>query len=132
MSMSRIGVVAAAGRGLLSADSADRIVRRVPLIARIGQVVVPALSVETLRIAAGLPALRIDDRGGEQVAIALGDVAVPVQSDGTFHVYFAPHDAQRFVSAADVYSGQPVGERARDRIIEHMDLLDQSLPPGVA
>ncbi len=31
---------AAAGRGLLSAESRDRVIRRVPLVARIGQVVV--------------------------------------------------------------------------------------------
>src|SRR5439155_12725309 len=36
---------AAAGRGLLSSD-AKGVVRRVPLIARIGQVLVPSLSVE--------------------------------------------------------------------------------------
>ena len=93
---------AAAGRGLLSADTSDRIVRRVPFVARIGQVIVPALSLETLRLALGAPALRLDDRGGERVEMRFGDVAVPLQSDGSFYVYFGPHDAQRFVSAADV------------------------------
>src|SRR6202008_1894062 len=78
----------AAGRGLLSADSSDRIVRRVPLVARIGQVLVPALSLEMLRVATEPPALRIDDRGGERVQVVLGDVAIPVQSDGSFYVYF--------------------------------------------
>jgi adenylate cyclase len=36
---------AAAGLGLLSTESSDRVIRRVPLVARIGQVVVPTLSI---------------------------------------------------------------------------------------
>src|SRR5260221_6662802 len=71
---------AAAGRGLLSADSADRIVRRAPFVARIGQVIVPSLSLGMLRVAADVPALRIDDRGGERGQPLVADDAVPLQS----------------------------------------------------
>src|SRR5438552_8757098 len=47
---------ATAGRGLVSPD-AKGIVRRVPAVARIGQVIVPALSVDLLRVTTG-PALQ--------------------------------------------------------------------------
>ena len=124
---------AAAGRGLLSADSSDRIVRRVPLIARIGQVVVPALSLEMLRVATGTPALRIEDRGGERVQVVLGDVAIPVQSDGSFYVYFSPHDPQRFVSAADVFSGDAAAELLAGKLVligvSGLGLLDYQATP---
>ena len=126
---------AAAGRGLLSADTADRIVRRVPFIASIGQVLVPALSLETLRVAVGAPALRLEDRGGELVEVLLGDVRIPLQSDGTFYVYFSPHSAERFVSAADVFSGDAAAELLSGKIVligvSGLGLLDfQATPLG--
>jgi serine phosphatase RsbU (regulator of sigma subunit) len=126
---------AAAGRGLLSVDSPDRVVRRVPLVARVGDVVVPALSVEMVRVAAGLPALGIEERGGQRVALVLGDVAVPVQSDGTFRPWFGPHDTERFVSAEEVLAGRARAELFRDKLvlvgISGLGLLDfQATPLG--
>jgi adenylate cyclase len=97
---------AAAGRGLISVDSKDGVIRRVPMVGQIAKVHVPALSLEMIRLAAGQPGLRIDDRGGERVSILAGDIAVPVQSDGSLNVYFGPHDPHRFVSAEDVLSGK--------------------------
>lgn len=124
---------AAAGRGLLSADSSDRIVRRVPLIARIGQVVAPALSLETLRVATGTPALRVVDGGGQRVEIVLGDVVIPVQANGTFYVYFSPHEPQRFVSAADVFSGEAAAETLAGKValigVSGLGLLDYQATP---
>jgi CHASE2 domain-containing sensor protein/serine phosphatase RsbU (regulator of sigma subunit) len=124
---------AAAGRGLLSADSSDRIVRRVPFVARIGNVVVPALSLEALRVGVGAPALRIDDRGGERVEVVLGDVTIPLQSDGSFYVYFGPHDPERFVSAADVFSGDAAAELLAGKVVligvSGLGLLDYQATP---
>jgi serine phosphatase RsbU (regulator of sigma subunit) len=124
---------AAAGRGLLSADSSDRIVRRVPFVARIGNVVVPALSLESLRVAVGAQVLRIDDRGGERVEVVLGDVTIPLQSDGSFYVYFSPHDPERFVSAADVFSGDAAAELLAGKVVligvSGLGLLDYQATP---
>jgi serine phosphatase RsbU (regulator of sigma subunit) len=124
----------AAGRGLLSADSTDRIVRRVPLVARIGNVLVPALSLEILRVATRSPGIRIDERGGQDVTISVGALAVPVQSNGTFNVYFGRHDPERFVSAEDVLGGK-AQELLRDKLvlvgITGLGLLDfQATPLG--
>ncbi len=126
---------AAAGRGLISADSADRVIRRVPLVARIGQVIVPALSVEMVRIATGSGALRIDDHGGENVDLTVGSAVIPLQSDGTFQLHFGPHDAERFVSAEDVLSGKASSELFRDKLVligvTGLGLLDfQATPLG--
>ena len=124
---------AAAGRGLLSADLTDRIVRRVPFVARIGNVIVPTLSLESLRVAVGAPALRIDDRGGERVEVVLGDLNVPLQSDGSFYVYFSPHDPERFVSAADVFSGDAAAELLAGKVVligvSGLGLLDYQATP---
>lgn len=116
---------AAAGLGLLSTEST----RRVPLVARVGPVVVAALSVEMLRVASGASALRIDE------ALHIGEVKVPIQPDGTFHVHFGPHDPQRFVSADMVMSGRADPQLLRDKLvlvgITGLGLLDfQATPLG--
>jgi adenylate cyclase len=126
---------AAAGRGLLSVDTTDRIIRNVPLVARVGEVMVPTLSVEMLRVAAGVPVLGIEDRGGEHVALVLGDVAIPVQSDGTLRPYFGRHDPTRFVSAEDVLSGRASAAPLRGKLVlvgvTGLGLLDfQATPLG--
>jgi CHASE2 domain-containing sensor protein len=124
---------AAAGRGLLSVDSPDRVIRTVPLAARVGEVVVPALSVEMMRVAAGLPLLRIDERGGERVALVLGDLAIPVQSDGTFRPWFSRHDPARFVSAEEVLGGKTAPDVLRDKLVligmTGLGLLDYQATP---
>src|SRR6185503_18857347 len=58
---------------------------------------------------------------------------IPVQSDGSFHVYFAPHDAQRFVSAADVFSGEAAAELLAHKVmligVSGLGLLDYQATP---
>jgi adenylate cyclase len=124
---------AAAGRGLISVESSDRVVRRVPLAGRIGRVIVPALSVEMVRIAVGSPPLRIDDRGGENVTVSVADVNIPVQSDGSMQVYFGRHDPERFVSAEEVLSGKAAPELFRDKLVlvgvNGLGLLDYQATP---
>src|SRR5947208_14936849 len=126
---------AAAGRGLISADSPDRILRRIPLVARIGRVIVPALAVEMIRIATGKQELRIDDQGGEHVDLTVGPASIPIQSHCTLNVYFGRHDAQRFVSAEDVLSGKAAAASFRDKFVlvgvSGLGLLDfQATPLG--
>jgi len=126
---------AAAGRGLVSVDSPDRVIRRVPLVARVGEVIVPALSLEMVRIAGGVAGLRIANGGGARVALVLGDLAIPVQSDGSLRIHFSPHDPRRFVSAEAVLSGKAAPELLRDRLVlvgvTGLGLLDfQATPLG--
>jgi len=125
---------AAAGRGLISSD-ARGVVRRVPLAARIGQVIVPALSVEMVRVAAGAPLLRLADHGGERLELGIGELAVPLQSDGSLYVYFGWHDANRIISAEELLSGRANAELLRDKFVllgvTGLGLLDfQSTPLG--
>jgi adenylate cyclase len=123
----------AAGRGLISVDSTDRVIRRVPMVARIGKVIVPSLAVETLRLATGQAGIRLDDRGGERVTLSIGDVPIPIQADGTLSVYFGRHDAERFVSAEDVLSGKAAPELLRDKLVlvgvTGLGLLDYQATP---
>ncbi|TMH26862.1 MAG: CHASE2 domain-containing protein [Betaproteobacteria bacterium] len=123
---------AAAGRGLLSSD-AKGVVRRVPLIARIGQVLVPSLSVEMIRVAIDAPLLGLTDRGGEHLELGIGNVSVPLQSDGSMYLYFGREDAERFVSAEQILSGSVPADVLRDKLvlvgITGLGLLDYQVTP---
>lgn len=123
---------AAAGRGLLSSD-AKGVVRRVPLIARIGQVLVPSLSVELIRVAIDAPLLRLADRGGEHLELGIGNVTVPLQSDGSMYIYFGHEDRERSLSAEEVLSGSAPAEFLRDKLvlvgITGLGLLDYQVTP---
>jgi adenylate cyclase len=96
---------AAAGHGLLNVELEGRAVRRVPLAARVGDVLVPALSMEMFRVASGTPGfvVTVGPHGVTQVAV--GALAVPTQGDGSVWLHYARHTADRFVSAADVLAG---------------------------
>jgi len=96
---------AASGHGLLSADTEAGVVRRVPLVALIGETPVLPLSLETLRVATGVQAFAV--RGGAAGVEAVGvGVSVPTQADGRLWVHYTPHDPSRFISAADVLEGK--------------------------
>ena len=107
---------AAAGRGMLNADARDPIIHKLPLIARIQKVHVPALAIELLRIAQGALTLGIEDGGGEDVTLRVGAVDVPIQSDGSFWLYYGHRRADRLVSADEVLAGR-AAERLKDRFV---------------
>jgi serine phosphatase RsbU (regulator of sigma subunit)/CHASE2 domain-containing sensor protein len=97
---------AAHGRGLISVESAGGVFRRLPLVGNIGGTLVPALSVELLRVALGAPAVRLYTAGTDVEAIGVGDFVAPTESDGAVAVWFSPHNTDRFVSAIDVLDGK--------------------------
>ncbi|TMH22274.1 MAG: CHASE2 domain-containing protein [Betaproteobacteria bacterium] len=99
--------VAARGHGLLSADTEAGVVRRVPIVALVGTTPVLPLSLETLRLASGEPLFFVQGGVAGVEAVGIGDLTVPTQADGRLWVHYTPHDASRFISAADV-----LGEKA--------------------
>ncbi len=108
---------AAAGHALLSVDTTGGVVRRVPLVAAVGDTLVPGLGIEMLRVATGAPAFGVrSDRGGVR-AVEVGDVSIPAEPDGTMWVHFTPHDDARFVSAAAVLAGEVPPERLERKLV---------------
>jgi adenylate cyclase len=92
----------AQGHGLLSADTEAGVVRRVPMVAVIGTTPVLPLSLETLRVASRNPLFTVSSDQTGVHAVGIGDLVVPTQPDGHIWVHYTPHNASRYVSAADV------------------------------
>ena len=105
----------AAGAGFVSiVGDSDGIIRRAPLLARIGDQIVPSLSLEALRVAqqAGAIVVRGTDGSGEMgggvpgvVKIKVGEFEVPTTPAGELWMnYTVPHP-QRIVPAWKILTG---------------------------
>jgi serine phosphatase RsbU (regulator of sigma subunit)/CHASE2 domain-containing sensor protein len=97
---------AARGHGLMSADTEGGVVRRLPMVARVGTDAVLPLSLETLRVASGEPLFVVHGSAAGIEAVGIGDLTVRTQSDGRLWVHYTPHDPGRFISAAEVLDGE--------------------------
>ena len=108
---------AASGRGLISVETAGGVIRRIPLVASVGGTLVPALTVEMLRVALHAPSLRLLVSGPSVQGIAIGELVVPTEDDGAARVYYSPRDARRFVSAVDVLEGRVDRTRLQQKLV---------------
>lgn len=93
---------AAASRALLSTRADEDVIRTVPLIGAVRGVLFPSLGLETLRVGTGTANVIVNTGHDGVQSVAVGDVVVPTGPDGHVWVRFGPHDAGRYVSAADV------------------------------
>jgi serine phosphatase RsbU (regulator of sigma subunit) len=108
---------AAMAHGLTSVDLERGVVRRVPLLARVADGVVPALGLEMLRVGEGGPPVTVRVSGRGIQAIEVGAFAVPSEPDGTGWVHYTRHDPDRFVSAADVLAAQVDASLFQGRLV---------------
>jgi adenylate cyclase len=109
---------AAAGRGVLTIrPERDGIVRRVPLVMRAGGQMVPALTLETLRVVteSGAILVRADNAGIRSVAVP--GLEIPTDQNGQLWINFSPHDRGRYVSAKDVLDGKIPADRIAQRLV---------------
>lgn len=107
----------AAGRGLLNTDPAADVVRRLPVVAAVRDVLVPSFGVDMLRVVAGEAAFTVHAGGRGIDAVQVGDVIIPTQPDGTAFVHYGRPDSSRYVSAADVLSSRADIARFERRLV---------------
>jgi adenylate cyclase len=108
---------AAAGRGLTSVDPERGVVRRMPLLASVGDALVPGLALEMLRVALDAPGLSARAGHGGVEAVGIGDLFIPTERDARVWLHYRRSDPSRFISAADVLAGSVPPERLRDRLV---------------
>jgi adenylate cyclase len=109
---------AAQGRGLLSVQpEQDGIVRRIPTVAASRDLIVPAFSVELLRVATATPSLvvKADEAGVLSVVVGQGEILT--DHDGQIWLHFSRHDPRRYISAAEVLGGAPIADRIAGKIV---------------
>ncbi len=128
---------AAMGHGLLSADpDPDGIVRRTPLMARIGDAIIPSLELEMLRLAVGANWITLHGGAEGAQSAAVGELAIPVQSNGMIWLHYGPHDPARFVSASSVLDGGADPELLASKLVlvgvTGLGLIDQPATPLVS
>jgi adenylate cyclase len=108
----------AAGRGLLTiVPERDGIIRRVPMMLRAQDHMMPALSLEMLRVISGTSTIlaKYDPAGVKSVAVRGLDI--PTDKDGQFWVHFARHDPSIYVSAASVLDGTAPIEKIKGKLV---------------
>jgi adenylate cyclase len=123
---------AAAGNGFVNQISDwDNVVRRVPLVLRLGSKPVPSLAAEALRVGLGASGY-IGRYSGAQAeksfgdntglnAIKIGPLAVPTDAKGQVTVHYARPISRdgdpRYVSAGKIIAGDFDPKRVADRIV---------------
>ncbi len=95
----------------------DGTIRRVPLVIRYGEQLVPPLSLAVLRQARGVAAhIVVEDRGVAEVA--LGSQRIPVDRSGSLRVDFrGPARTFPYVSAVDLLRDRAPAEQLRGKIV---------------
>jgi adenylate cyclase len=124
---------AAAGRGLVNSASGDRIVRRIPFVAKVKGVITPTLALELWRVASGSPLLSLTSGDGGLLQLSFADREIPLQSDGSFWLYASRASDAHFVSASEVLSGRVDPERLRSHLVligvTGLALVDRRVTP---
>jgi len=105
----------------------DQIVRRAPLIFRVGDVLVPSFAAELLRVAQGASTfvLKAANASGETAFgkntglnhVKIGDLEVPTDADGAIVLKFRPSNPAAYLPAWKVLSGEMPREEIEGRIV---------------
>ena len=101
--------VAAKGQALLNVDTKEGgVVRRIPLLAAVGEQLIPGMAMEMLRVATGSSAITVQTGGHGVDTVQVADLSVPTQPPGDVWVHYARQasGANRYVSAQNVLLGR--------------------------
>src|SRR5262249_7657151 len=112
----------------------DQVVRRAPLVYRVGDTLVPSLAAEALRVAQGATTylLKGANASGETSFgsnsglnhIKIGDIDIPTDADGALTLRFRPHNPGAYIPAWKVLD-DAVGE---DDIAGRIIFIGSSAP----
>ena len=110
---------AARGQALVSIDEVA-VVRRIPLVAALGDVVVPSLALEMLRVASDSSAVEVQVDGHGVRSVAVADLAIATQPAGDVWLHFAP-EAQgasyRNIPAVDFFLHRVAADALTDKLV---------------
>lgn len=127
------------GNFSLGNERAD-IIRRVPLLTRVEEQIVPTLALEAIRVGfqAGSILVKSNDASREYGATGIGiatmrvgPMEIPVEPDGGLYIYYSGDSAKRasrVVSAADILAGDAPDPALADKIGGKVVFIGTSAP----
>ncbi|MEX2517902.1 MAG: adenylate/guanylate cyclase domain-containing protein [Paracoccaceae bacterium] len=127
------------GNFSLGNERAD-VIRRVPLLTRVEEQIVPTLALEAIRVGfqAGSILVKSNDASQEYGAVGVGiasmrvgPMEIPVEQDGGLYIYYSGDSsvrADRVVSAADILAGDQVDPALAARIAGKVVFIGTSAP----
>jgi adenylate cyclase len=105
----------------------DQIIRRVPMLVRIGDKLYPSLPADLLRLAQGASSYFVKSSGasGEKsfgvktgiVGIKVGDFEIPTEANGQMWIRFTPQAKERYLPAYKVLNGAIGKDEIEGRIL---------------
>ena len=94
----------------------DQIIRRMPMIARVGETLYPSLAADLIRVAQGASTYIVKSSGasgehafGEKtgiVKVRIGEFEVPTEANGQMWIRFTPHAQERYLPAWKILNGE--------------------------
>ena len=109
---------AAAGRGVLTLRSErDGVIRRVPLVMKVGDRILPAMTLDMLRVVTGSGAIVIRTDPVGIRAVAVPGLELPTDENGQMWINYSRQDGGRYVSAKDVLEGKVAADRFDGRLV---------------
>ena len=111
-------MVHAKGVGALNAaPDSDGIVRRVPIMLRLGTTLVPSLSAEALRVAQGTPNYLLRGQAAGVQDVRIGSLTVPTNAKGEIWLHYTADQPSRTVSAAQVFANTIPAKQLQGHIV---------------
>ena len=110
----------AAARGQALISIADvTVVRRVPLVSAVGELIVPSFAMEMLRVASGSKQIDVQLDGHGVSSVTVADMAVNTQSGGDIWLHFAPQaqGSERNISAVDLLGGKISADALTGKVV---------------
>ena len=105
----------------------DQIIRRMPMVIRVGDTLYPSFAADMLRLAQGASTYMVKSSGasgekafGEKtgiVKIRVGDLEIPTEADGQMWIRFTPEAKERYLPAWKVLNGEIGREELEGRIL---------------
>ena len=105
----------------------DQIIRRMPMVIRVGDTLYPSFAADMLRLAQGASTYMVKSSGasgekafGEQtgiVKIRVGDFEIPTEADGQMWIRFTPEAKERYLPAWKVLNGEIGREDLEGRLL---------------
>ncbi|WP_282605522.1 CHASE2 domain-containing protein [Pelagibius sp. Alg239-R121] len=109
---------ASRGQGVVSlATRRYGVVRRLPAVVRVNESLLPAFSIELLRMAAGGESVSVYTERAGIAGVSFAGQFVQTDSSGQFWPHFSQHDPGRFVSARDILNNKVDPKLLSDKFV---------------